>query len=212
MRAGGALGGALALALAVAPPGAAQAQTPPSAVLELTPSPVAGKVRLDASKSTGRGPLEYVFDADGDGSFETDTRRTAYVDIPPLTAGCRNWAVQVFDRDGTPRVAGTGLCITEPPARPAQPKLSRMRVLEGSTRRGARLGLSFTLNRDTTVTATVQKRRANGRYRRIAHQSLTGRKGANRARLRVRVSSRGVYRITLATTYHTKITTLRVGR
>jgi plastocyanin len=110
-----AVGGAL---LVPAVPLAEDPPAPPAAVIEAATGPVeAGQpVKLDSSKSTaGSTPIVgHLWDLDGDGSFETDTKAEPIVEAKPEEAGPLTVQVRVVDEGGQNADAKLDLTVTAP--------------------------------------------------------------------------------------------------
>ena len=119
-----AVGGAL---LVPAAPLAEDPPKPPTAVLESASDQVqAGdSIELDSSRSTaGDAPITgHVWDLDGNGTFETDTKADPKVTAKPDTAGPLTVHVRVVDEAGQQADASRDLVVTAPPMKAATKSL-----------------------------------------------------------------------------------------
>jgi hypothetical protein len=89
---------------------------PPEARLSATPSPALSSqtVTLDASKSTDQGSIvDYRWDLNGDGVYETDTGANPKVTTSFSSVGVHPVGVQVTDSGGLSATSSTGVQVLE---------------------------------------------------------------------------------------------------
>jgi hypothetical protein len=100
--------------------GTTVSNSPPVAQLAVTPNPAQSgeTVTFDGSKSTDSDGtiLDYTWDLDGDGSYETDTKTSPLASRSYPTARTITVRLRVEDNDGATGTATDSLVVQEPPA------------------------------------------------------------------------------------------------